>query len=250
MRFSYLQMGIIAASVSLSLSSYSQILQKTEEAIKPTDMTVATAAAPVVVQPIKIECCKQLQVLTATLLPTSALELKLDETSPAYDFGNGMQAYAFWELPKYKKPYHINITNIPQAPGIFNLTEFSQIPMRVELLDDAFNSKRAYKYLDMKKRGLGFEKTIFINPSNESEKYLLVYGDVKALPEQKTISERAITATGAISGIALTLLVAAATGGAYIPINTIVADGVDRIVTVSANDKGILLIEPKGLTAE
>jgi hypothetical protein len=158
MRFSYLQKGILASCLLLNLTSYSQVLQKTEDAMIPADTTVATAVAPIA-QPAKIECCKILQVLTATLLPTSALELKLDETSPTYDFGNGMQAYAFWELPKYKKPYHINITNIPQAPGIFNRSEFSQIPMRVELLDDTFNPKRAYKYLDMKKRGLADSST-------------------------------------------------------------------------------------------
>lgn len=249
MSFRFLKKSIFATLVLLSFSSYSQLLQKIEEPTKPADTMVAIAT-PLPIQPEKLACCKQLQTLSATPLPTNALELKLDEASPTFDFGNGLQAYAFWELPKYVKPYHINITNIPQAPGIFNRTEFSQIPIRVELLDAAFNAKRSYKYVDMKKRGLGFEKTIFINPANEGEKYLLVYGDIKASPEEKIVSERAITATGAISGLALTLLVAAATGGAYIPVNTIVADGIDRKVSVSANDKGILLIEPKGLTAE
>jgi hypothetical protein len=213
-------------------------------------LTLQAQTPEKVIAPAMPDCCKQFQTLTKTPLPLKSLELKLDETTPTFDFNDGLQTYVFLELPTYKKPYHINITNIPQAPGIFNKTAFSQIPLRIELLDDSFTSKRAYKYQDMKKRGLGFEKTVFINPANESEKYLLVYGDMKALPEEKTISESAVTATGAISGLAITLFVAAVTGGAYIPANTIVADGVDRKVSIAANDKGILLIEPKGLTVE
>jgi hypothetical protein len=249
MYFCNIQKSILAALALASIACHSQGLQAKETPASFSEQTTTTLAKEVV-QPIKIECCKQLQVLTKTPLPTKPSELKLDETTPTFDFENGSQTYVFLELPPYKKPYHINITNVPQAPGIFNRSEFSQIPLRIELLDESFNRKRAYKYQDMKKRGLGFEKTIFINPTNESEKYLLVYGDIKALPEEKTISESAVTATGAISGLALTLLVAAATGGAYIPVNTIIADGVDRKVSVAANDKGILLIEPKGLATE
>ena len=195
-------------------------------------------------------CCKQYTELVKTPLPDKLTEIKLDETFPKYDFGNGLQTYLFLELPEYKKPYHVNLNNIPQAPGFFNKTAYSQIAMRVETFDSALNSKRIYKHTSMKKRGLGFDKTVFINPSNESEKYLLIYGDLNAAAEETVVSEKGVTMAGATSGLALSLLVAVASGGRFFLANPVVNDGVDLKVEIATNDKGIIVVDAKGLEVE
>lgn len=195
------------------------------------------AIAPNIATP----CCAQFKDLVKSALPIELFELKLNETSPTFDFGNGSQAYHLIELPEYKKPYHININNIPQAPGAFNKTEYTQIAMLIKTFDGDLKLQRSYEHSGMKKRSLGFEKTVFINPNNATEKYLLVYGDTKAAEEDSTISERTMSK----SGLAITVLAAIATGGAlYVPI---AQDGTDRKIKISPSDKGILLIEPKGL---
>lgn len=213
--------------------------------------SLAQTTDPVPANHIAIpSCCKQYTELVKTPLPDALTEIKLDETFPRYDFGNGLQTYLFLELPEFKKPYHVNINNIPQAPGFFNKTTYSQIAMRIETFDSALNSKRVYKHTSMKKRGLGFDKTVFINPSNESEKYLLIYGDLNAAPEETVISEKSVTMTGATSGLALSLLVAVASGGRVFLANPVVNDGTDHKVEIATNDKGIIVVDAKGLTAE
>lgn len=238
---------ICALALGLSnLVTYAQIVDQSQQ------NTLAVIENPVVkIVENKLDapqaCCAQFQNLVKTPIPMVLTEIKLDETSSIYDFGYGPQAYLFFELPTYKKPYHINVNNIPQAPGFFNKTAYSQIAMRIETFDSSFNSKRIYQHTAMKKRGLGFDKTVFINPANGSEKYLLVYGDIKAAPEETIVSEKAVTMTGASASLALSILVAVASGGRVFLANPIVADGVDSKVEIAANDKGILIIEAKGL---
>lgn len=196
-------------------------------------------------QPETSICCKPYTALVKTALPLEAIEHKLDEKSPTYDFGTGTQTYLLLELPAYTKPYHINIADMPQAPGIFNRENFSQIPLIIETLDSNYISMRMYKHGSMKKRGMGYDKTIFINPSNSSEKYILIYGDTKASNETSTISEKNFDIG---STVAVNLLVIIASGGRYIPNGAMMQGGDDRKISIVASDKGVLSIQVKGLS--
>jgi hypothetical protein len=149
----------------------------------------------------------------------------LDEKTPVYDFGNKAQTYILLELPKFTEPYSFIVHNFPLAPGMFNRTSFTQIALRIEMFDENFVSKRMYRHTGMKKHGIGFDKTVFINPQNQSERYALIYGDLTAAPEEATISQRdtMFVGTGFFVG------------------------GEDKKISLSSSDKGLITVEAKGL---
>lgn len=228
-----------------SSTSIQPVVGKDTPIVVPVPAPATTPTAGHAIE--KVACCNYLEGLIKTKLPIDKFEFKLDESTPVWDFGNGPQAYLLLELPAYSKPYHFSLSNNPQAPGFFNKENFSQIAMRIETFDSNYVSKRLYKNENLSKRGLGFEKTVFINPNNDLEKYVLIYGDLKAPPETKTISEKAMTATSAGISIGLSVLVIAATGGRYIPQFQDIGDGVDRKIEIKSNDKGVIVVNPKGL---
>jgi hypothetical protein len=108
---------------------------------------------------------------------------------------------------------------------MFNRTSFTQIALRIEMFDENFVSKRMYRHTGMKKHGIGFDKTVFINPQNQSERYALIYGDLTAAPEEATISQRdtMFVGTGFFVG------------------------GEDKKISLSSSDKGLITVEAKGL---
>lgn len=170
-------------------------------------------------------CCKQLNNLAKLALPPTLAELVIDEKSPTFDFGKGLQSYLLLQLPEYMRPYSFSILNLPQKPGFFNSTNYTQMALRIETFDADFLSKRIYKYDGMKKRGIGYDKTVFINPQNQTERYVLIYGDTSAASEQVTISKTDVVFVGT---------------GFYV-------GGEDKKIVLSANDKGVLIVEAKGL---
>jgi hypothetical protein len=150
----------------------------------------APANAPVTtIQAITLSCCKELRDITKTALPNEKAEFTLDDKSPVHDFGQGTQPYLLIELPEFTTTYSINIVDLPQNPGVFNASNYSQLALQIQTLDADFALKRQYGYANMKKRGLGYEKTVFINPQNNSEKYVLVRGALNVSPQEVTISK-------------------------------------------------------------
>lgn len=197
------------------------------------DSKVNPELAPSPLQPVvqsssmilSVECCKQYAEFVKTALPTTLTELVLDEKSPTFDFGKGLQSYLLIQLPSYAQPYSFSVTNLPQKPGFFNSTNYTQVSLRVETFDADFASKRVYKHDSMKKRGIGYDKTVFINPQNQTERYVLIYGDTSAASEEVTISKTDVVFVGT---------------GFFI-------GGEDKKIFLAANDKGVLKIESKGL---
>jgi hypothetical protein len=173
-------------------------------------------------------CCQQLRQFSKLALPLEKTELKLDENSPVHDFGQGSQSFVLLELPAYKQTYAVNVTNLPQAPGAINGSEFTHIAMRIETLDAEFSSIRVYQHTGMKKRGTGYEKTVFINPANQNERYLLIYGALNVEPELVTVSRTDVVFVGT---------------GFFI-------GGIDKPLTLRAASSGVLLVEAKGLLPE
>lgn len=173
-------------------------------------------------------CCQQLKQFAKLALPLEKAELKLDEKSPVHNFGQGRQAFLLMELPAYKQTYAVNITNLPQAPGAFNTSEYTQLAMRIETLDAEFLPVRVYQHTGMKKRGMGYEKTVFINPPNQNERYVLVYGALNVEPELVTVSSADVIFVGT---------------GFFI-------GGIDKQLTLQAAGNGVLMVEAKGLLPE
>ncbi|MEO8021375.1 hypothetical protein [Polaromonas sp.] len=187
---------------------------------------VASPDAVSAAQPIAT-CCQQLKTLARLPLPLERTELKLDEKSPAHNFGQGAQAFLLLELPAYTKTYAVTISNVPQARSSFSRSELTQLAMRIETLDADFLPVRVYPHTGMKKRGNGYDKTVFINPSNQNERYLLVYGALNAEPETLTLSRTDVVFVGT---------------GFFI-------GGIDNALTVRAASSGLLVVEAKGLQA-
>ncbi len=173
-------------------------------------------------------CCQQLKTFATSPLPLEKTELRLDEKSPAHDFGQGTQAFLLLELPVYRKTYSVNISSLPWAPTPRNRSELSHVAMRIETLDADFSPLRVYPHTGMKRRGHGYEKTVFINPSNQNERYLLIYGALNVAPEKVTVSRTDIVFVGT---------------GYYI-------GGADQAITLKAASSGALLVEAKGLQPE
>jgi hypothetical protein len=173
-------------------------------------------------------CCQQLRQFAKLALPLAKTELKLDENSPVHDFGQGSQSFVLLELPTYKQTYAVNVTNLPQSPGTFNGSEYTHIAMHIETLDAEFSPVRVYQHTGMKKRGIGYEKTVFINPPNQNERYLLIYGALNVEPELVTVSRTDVVFVGT---------------GFFI-------GGTDKPLTLKAASSGVLLVEAKGLLPE
>ncbi|RYG07071.1 MAG: hypothetical protein EON92_19040 [Burkholderiales bacterium] len=158
-------------------------------------------------------------------MPLERTEVKLDETSPVHNFGHGAQAFLLLELPAYTKTYAVSISNVPQAPNVLSRSELTHLAMRIETLDADFVPVRVYPHTGMKKRGNGYDKTVFINPSNQHERYLLVYGALNAEPERLTLSRTDVVFVGT---------------GFFI-------GGIDNALTLKAAGNGLLVVEAKGL---
>ncbi len=175
-----------------------------------------------------VPCCQQLKRHVRLPLPLEKTELTLDEKSAAHDFGQGTQALLLLELPAYKNTYVVNITSLPGGSGSSNRSELTHVAMRIETLDADFSPLRVYPHTGMKKRGHGYEKTIFINPSNQNERYLLIYGALDVEPERVTVSTTDVVFVG--TGFFL--------------------GGIDNAITLRATGSGVLQVETKGLQPE
>ena len=160
-------------------------------------------------------------------LPSEKGELKLDETSPLHDFGQGRQPFLLIELPPFVKAYEIQFSNLPQPPKQKTSDEFTRLAMRIETLDADFSPIRTYLHSGMKKRAMGYEKTVFFNPGNQNERYLLIYGALNLEPERITVSRTDVVFVGT---------------GFFI-------GGTDQAITLLAANHGVVVVEAKGLTA-
>jgi hypothetical protein len=177
--------------------------------------------------PVEVKCCMQLKALAKVALPPEKAELKLDETSPVHNFGQGEQPFLLIELPLFQKSYEVHLSNLLQPPKQRTSGEFTRIAMRIDTLDANFLPVRSYLHSGMKKRAMSYEKTVFINPGNQNERYLLVYGALNLEPERLTVSKSDVIFVGT---------------GFFI-------GGIDQQVTLQAADHGVVVVEARGLPA-
>jgi hypothetical protein len=198
------------------------LLAAGQEPAKEGIKTVLASPAPG-----EVKCCLQLKALAKVVLPPEKAELKLDETSPFHNFGQGGQPFLLIELPPFQKAYEVHLSNLPQPPKQKSNVEFTRLAMRIEMLDADFSPVRTYLHSGMKKRAMGYEKTVFINPGNQNERYLLVYGALNLEPERVTVSRTDVVFVGT---------------GFFI-------GGTDQVITLQAADYGAVMVEAKGLPA-
>lgn len=194
---------------------------------EPLKEEIKSAGASASLSHAQLTCCTQLKALASMALPSEKGELKLDETSPLHDFGQGRQPFLLIELPPFVKAYEIQFSNLPQPPKQKTSDEFTRLAMRIETLDADFSPIRTYLHSGMKKRAMGYEKTVFFNPGNQNERYLLIYGALNLEPERITVSRTDVVFVGT---------------GFFI-------GGTDQAITLLAANHGVVVVEAKGLTA-
>lgn len=130
-------------------------------------------------------CCKSLAEAKATLLPMTPADFTFDQQSPVFQFDSARGYFTLFRLPAFTTPYSIDIESTPTGSA----QEMSLLLPQAQLLDDNFNMTRAFGADDLRARGHGVERVIFINPGNATERYLLVYATDKAVERERIIGQ-------------------------------------------------------------
>lgn len=167
-------------------------------------------------------CCKDLSTAVRTPLPLEPTEVKIDASAAVFDFGGNKAFFVLYELPVYKGPYSIVLSS--RAAGMMN--DVAVFVPRVALYDDKHVLTRFFDERTLRNRSNNFERTVFINPSNQGERYLAVYGSDLATPIERSYSMVTVNAIY---------------GGA------VMYSGVDGKAMVRPSPVGDLRIEVQGL---
>jgi hypothetical protein len=126
-------------------------------------------------------CCRDLSTATFAPLPLKPMTVVLDKTSQAFDFGGNKAFFVLYELPQYTKPYSVFLTS--QAAG--TQADIAIFVPRIAVYDAQFKVTRYFDERSLRNRGNNLERTVFINPSNQNERYLAIYGsDLSASVER------------------------------------------------------------------
>ncbi|KAF0814515.1 hypothetical protein IGB42_00569 [Andreprevotia sp. IGB-42] len=108
-----------------------------------------------------------------TALPLKLERAVIDSTSPSYIFENGEKAFfKLYKLPQFVTAYSVTI--LAQREG--SMADASLFMPVVLTLDEQFRTRRSFDEKSLRNRGSGLERTIFINPTNADERYLIIRG--------------------------------------------------------------------------
>lgn len=140
------------------------------------------AAAPV--------CCAHLSTVTVGDLPREKIKVTVDEKRQAFEFDGTKAFFVAYRLPDFSDTYAIVIST-ENAGTALNTAMFMP---RVALYDADWKRTRVFDETTLRPRGTGsLERTVFINPPNADERYLVVYGsnrsDVKELAMSAVTSQ-------------------------------------------------------------
>ncbi|WP_410499924.1 hypothetical protein [Chitinibacter sp. S2-10] len=104
-------------------------------------------------------------------LPLVPTQVQLGKLDPAYLFGTSDKAFfKLYRLPVFKEIYSVTIST--RQEGLMG--DSMLLLPNVLMLDEAFKVKRSFNENKLRNRGSGVELTVFINPSNADEHYMLI----------------------------------------------------------------------------
>lgn len=127
-------------------------------------------------------CCKTIAEAKVRPVPQNA-NLELNATSQAFIFEDGKAFFEMFRLPHYTVPYSILIGSVTGGTR----GDRSVMALRVTLLDENFQPTRHFDESTLRQRGEVLERTVFINPDDRAERYLVLYGS----PIEKSSSDTA-----------------------------------------------------------
>jgi hypothetical protein len=174
-------------------------------------------------------CCESLKTAKRSPLPGSAgeVEVLIDRTAQAFNFGGSKAFFVLYELPAFKKTYSIGITSNPQGP----ITDVALLIPRVALYDADFNVTRFFDEKTLRNRGNALERTVFINPDNAKERYIAIFGSDLSSSIERAYSM--VTVTPIFAG----------------PVVFNWVSGTDGKSLLRSSPTGSLKLEVQGLTA-
>lgn len=189
-------------------------------------MRVAEAKASLDAAPA---CCDSLSKADNIPLPLKKTTIEIDGKSQAFEFESKKSFFKVFSLPAFTRPYGVLVTSLAGGP-LADLTVF--VP-RVAMLNANFDRTRFFEEASLRSRGNNLERTIFINPADSQERYILIYGSGLASSVELTFSQ---VSSQTYSG---------ANGGLFV-----FHTGNDAKAVVRAAPVGRLEIEVQGLESE
>ncbi len=141
----------------------------------------ALAAAPV--------CCDKLAEAARSALPTQPTEIVLDKSAQAFNFDGHKAFFLLLELPVYKQPYSVVITSL----AVGHMTDVAVLIPRITVFDADFKPIRNFDEKTLRNRGNNLERTVFINPSNQGERYLAIFGSDLSASIERAYSMMTVT---------------------------------------------------------
>lgn len=134
-------------------------------------------------------CCSKIADAKIRPLPMKPTDLELGVNSQAFGFDDGKAFFEMFKLPPYTAPYSILIGS--KSTG--TVQDMAVMAPRISLLDENFKPTRHFDESTLRQRGNVFERTIFINPDNSSERYLVLYGSPVDVSRDSTVNINAVT---------------------------------------------------------
>jgi hypothetical protein len=117
-----------------------------------------------------IICCTDLSQATFIPLPVEKVKQSLDAKSQSMIFEGQKSFFVIYSLPRFEKPYSIVVSSFPSG----NASDASLFLPRISLHGAKYELKREFDDKSLRNRGNSLERTIFINPENRDEQYLLI----------------------------------------------------------------------------
>ena len=134
-------------------------------------------------------CCKTIGEAKVRSLPMQDTDLELSVASQAFNFEDGKAFFEVFQLPPYVTPYSILIGS--RAAG--TTQDRSVMAPRITLLDGNFQPTRHFDERTLRQRGGVLERTVFINPDDHAERYLVLYGSPIESSHDNTIGVVGVT---------------------------------------------------------
>lgn len=113
-------------------------------------------------------------------LPAEQQAFDINDTLPTHDFGQGSQPFLLIELPPFQAPYEVRLRNEVKDRGEPTPQRFTRLVPHIQTLKSDYSPARSYPSARLRERSGTQEMTVFFNPPNQDERYLVVYGDLKA----------------------------------------------------------------------
>jgi hypothetical protein len=185
-------------------------------------------------------CCTTLAEAPRTPLPLEETSMLIGVDRPVFDFDGRRAFFVLFELPRFTVPYSILVDSQPsdaaatleKGGGLFGVSSSAAktlLTPGVLMLDENFRTLRRFDHNGLRPRGDGLERTVFVNASNDAERYIAIYGIDR---------EEVVTKTYGV--VTSTPIIAGGVGGVFI-------SGQDQTARIHFAPTGVLRVKVDGL---